>query len=248
MVLCIPGITSSSLRRQTLGQVAAEVSPSRDSYPVRVQNRMCGSTPHTQKPFIFTCTYAYPTVCNMPNVVSLCIEHTSKVGIYACKRVLYIVLDVKLCTRHIDSLKHLTQYSNPYVYESNKYDSEYRQYVLNDESRRIPMANNVNKSQNVYRHMDLSNLKDEFRCQNKYYISETKYKDMRSQPRLKEKQGKEVRTSKIIAEKHRYPRLDTVIQLHSERDTETGWDTRHLPALSREAERNCYGRKTNNQR
>ena len=75
--------------------------------------------------------YPYPTVCNMHNVVSLCIEHTSKVGIYACKRVLYIVLDVKLCTRHIDSLKHLTQYSNPYVYESNKYDSEYRQYVLN---------------------------------------------------------------------------------------------------------------------
>ena len=76
----------------------------------------------------------------------------------------------------------------------------------------------------------------------KYYISETKYKDMRSQPGLKEKQGKEVRTSKIIAEKHRYPRLGTVILLHSERDTETGWDTRHLPALSREAEHNCYGR------
>ena len=71
---------------------------------------------------------------------------------------------------------------------------------------------------------------------------------MRSQPRLKEKHGKEVRTSKIIAEKHRYPRLDTVIQLHSEMDTETGWDTRHLPALSREAEHNCYGRKTNNQK
>ena len=110
------------------------------------------------------------------------------------------------------------------------------------------MANNVNKFQNVYRHMDLSNLKDEFRCQNKNYISETKYKDMRSQPRLKEKQGKEVITSKIIAEKHRYPRLDTVIQLHSEMDTETSWDTRHLPALSREAEHNCYGRKTNNQK
>ena len=48
MVLCIPGITSSSLRRQTLGQVAAEVSPSRDSY-LGVQNRMCGYDPHTQK-------------------------------------------------------------------------------------------------------------------------------------------------------------------------------------------------------
>ena len=131
MVLCIPGITSSSLRRQMLGQVAAKVSPLRDCYIVTVQNRTCGSTPHTQ---------------------------------------------------------------------------------------------------------------------NKYYISETKYKDMRSQPRLKEKQGKEVRTSKIIAEKHRYPRLDTVIQLHSEMDTETGWDTGHLPALSREAEHNCYGRKTNNQK
>ena len=32
------------------------------------------------------------------------------------------------------------------------------------------------------------------------------------------------------------------------RDTETGWDTRHLPALSREAEHNCYGRKTNNEK
>ena len=71
---------------------------------------------------------------------------------------------------------------------------------------------------------------------------------MRSQPRLKEKQGKDVRTSKIIAEKHRYPRLDTVIQLHRERDTNTSWDNRHLPALSREAEYNCYGRKINNQK
>ena len=62
---------------------------------------------------------------------------------------------------------------------------------------------------------------------------------MRSQPRLKEKQGKEVRTSKIIAEKHGYPRLDTVNQVHSERDTETCWDTRHLPELSRKAEHNA---------
>ena len=131
MVLCIPGITSSSLRRLTLGQVAAKVSPSRDCYIVTVQNRTCGSTP-------------------------------------------------------------------------------------------IPKTNTIS-------------LK-------------TKYKDMRSQPRLKEKQGKEVRTSKIITEKHRYPRLDTVIQLHREMDTEIGWDTRHLPALSREAEHNCYGRKTNNQK
>ena len=86
MVLCIPGITSSSLRPQTLGQVAAKISPSRFCYIVTVQNRTCRSTPHTQ---------------------------------------------------------------------------------------------------------------------NKYYISETIYKDMRSQPRLKEKQGKEVRTSKIIAEKQK---------------------------------------------
>ena len=58
MVLCIPGITSSSLRRQTLGQVAAEVSPSRDSYPVRVQNRMCGSTPPYPKTI-----YIYMHIC-----------------------------------------------------------------------------------------------------------------------------------------------------------------------------------------
>ena len=52
MVLCIPGITISSLRRQTLGQVAAKVSPSRSKYvQVQAQNRMCGSTPlpNTQK-------------------------------------------------------------------------------------------------------------------------------------------------------------------------------------------------------
>ena len=60
------------------------------------------------------------------------------------------------------------------------------------------------------------------------HLIETKYKGMRSKPRLKEKQGKEVRTSKIYAEKHRYPRLDTEIQIHRERDTGTGWDTRHL--------------------
>ena len=48
MVLCIPGITSSSLRRQTLGQVAAKVSPSRSYYKVIAQNRMCGSTPSTK--------------------------------------------------------------------------------------------------------------------------------------------------------------------------------------------------------
>ena len=71
---------------------------------------------------------------------------------------------------------------------------------------------------------------------------------MRSKPRLKEKQGKEVRTSKNYGEKHGYPRLGTVIHLHKERDTETSWDTRHLPASSREAEHNCYGRKTNNHR
>ena len=77
---------------------------------------------------------------------------------------------------------------------------------------------------------------------------ETKYKGMRSKPRLKEKQGKEVRTSKMYAEKHKYPRRDTEIQLHRERDTETSWDTRHLPASSREAEHNCYGRKTSHQK
>ena len=80
------------------------------------------------------------------------------------------------------------------------------------------------------------------------HLIKTKYKGMRSKPRLKEKQGKEARTSKIYAEKHRYSRLDTEIQLHRERDTETGWDTRHLPALSRAPEHNCYGQKTNNQK
>ena len=71
------------------------------------------------------------------------------------------------------------------------------------------------------------------------HLIETKYKDKRSKPRLKGKQEKEARTSKIYAEKHRYPRLE--ILLHRERDTETGWNTRHLPASSREAEHNCYG-------
>ena len=71
---------------------------------------------------------------------------------------------------------------------------------------------------------------------------------MRAKPRLKEKQGKEARTSKIDGEKHRCSRLDTMIQLHGGRDTETGWDTGHLPGSSREAEHNCCGRKTNNQK
>ena len=71
---------------------------------------------------------------------------------------------------------------------------------------------------------------------------------MRSKPRLKEKQGKEARTSKIYAEKHRYSRRDTEIQLHRGRDTETGWGTGHLPASDREAEHNCCGRKINNQK
>ena len=52
------------------------------------------------------------------------------------------------------------------------------------------------------------------------HFIETKYRDMRTKPRLREKQGKEEGTSKIYAEKHRYPSLDTLIQLHSERDTE----------------------------
>ena len=44
--------------------------------------------------------------------------------------------------------------------------------------------------------------------------------------------------------------LDTVIQLHSERDTKTGWGTRQVSVLIREVEHkhNCYGRKTNNQK
>ena len=41
---------------------------------------------------------------------------------------------------------------------------------------------------------------------------------------------------------------DTEIQLYRERDTETGWGTRHLPASGREAEHNCCGRKINNQK
>ena len=77
---------------------------------------------------------------------------------------------------------------------------------------------------------------------------ESKYKGMRAKSRLKDNQGKEARTSKIETEKHRYPRLDTVIQLHNERDTETGWDTGHLPESSREAEHNCCGQKNNNQK
>ena len=76
------------------------------------------------------------------------------------------------------------------------------------------------------------------------HLIETKYKGMRSKPRLKEKQGKEVRTSITDAVKHRYPMRDTEIKLHRERDT----DTRRLPASSREAEHNCYGRKTDNQK
>ena len=73
------------------------------------------------------------------------------------------------------------------------------------------------------------------------HFIETKYKYMRPKPTLRKKQGKEARTSKIYVEKHRYPRLDTLIQLHSERDTKTGWETRHLPESSREAEHNCCG-------
>ena len=40
------------------------------------------------------------------------------------------------------------------------------------------------------------------------HLIETKYKGMGFKPRLKEKQGKEARTSKIHAEKHRYRRRD----------------------------------------
>ena len=42
--------------------------------------------------------------------------------------------------------------------------------------------------------------------------------------------------------------MDSLIQLHSERDTKTGWETGHLPASSKEAEYNCCGRKTYNQK
>ena len=66
------------------------------------------------------------------------------------------------------------------------------------------------------------------------YLIENKYKGTRSKPRLKDKQEKKARTSKIYAEQRRYPRLDPEIQFIRERDTKTGWDTRHLPA-------SCYG-------
>ena len=45
------------------------------------------------------------------------------------------------------------------------------------------------------------------------HFIETKYKDMTSKPRIREKQGKEARTPNY-AEKYRCPRLDHRVQLH----------------------------------
>ena len=72
------------------------------------------------------------------------------------------------------------------------------------------------------------------------HFIETKDKSMRSKPRLKEKQGKKARTSKIFADK-KIPQAEHGDPTPQEKDTKTGWDTKNLPALSREAKHNCCG-------